>query len=244
MPDRLELALSDLGEHLAFPDVPDVAHVVLARLGGRAPRRSWRRIAIAVASVAVGVLAFPGPRTALAEWIGIRTVRIVPTTEVPQNVGSTLQLGREVSLEEAGRVTVLAAPPELGTPARAYTGEPTTGSVTLVWAATDSLPAIGDTGVGLLLTRIPASVERAVLEKRVGPLATSDVVRVLDSQAYWIEGAHELVYLDENGALVNDRTRTATNALLWTVDGVTYRMESNLSQPSAIALASTLAELR
>ena len=117
---ELEQALRDLGARLAYPPTPDLARSVRARLAaGPAPRRpllpwswpapAWRTVAVAAVALlllAIGLLAlFPDARTAVADRLGLRGVRIffveeAPTAE-PSPVGTRLMLGRPVTLSEA-----------------------------------------------------------------------------------------------------------------------------------------------
>ncbi len=210
-----------------------------------------RAIAIAVAVLVVALLALPAPRHAVAEWLGISTVHIVRVDSLPAsvgtaNLGTTLRLGREVPLDEARRdapFTVLAPAP-LDHPTTTYVDEPVAGAVTLVWPPSDRLPNAGDAGVGLLLTELPGSVEQVLLEKRLDPTTTFEIVTVGDARGYWISGGkHDVTYLGPNGTGRPDTTRLAANTLIWSEDGVVFRMESALDRAAAIDLASHLTPL-
>ena len=63
-------------------------------------------------------------------------------------------------------------------------------------------------------------------------LATTRLVpvRVGSEPGYWIEGPHQLV-LPDGGTL-----RLGGGVLIWTRDGVTYRLESTLSKADALAV--------
>ena len=55
----------------------------------------------------------------------------------------------------------------------------------------------GGTGVGVLLTEMPGSTDRELIEKQLGPDTTLETSTVGDAAAYWIAGGqHELQYLD------------------------------------------------
>ncbi len=100
---ELDVALRELGREIEFPPTPDIASAVRGRL--ERPRR-WRRpvaIALAVLAVAVGaVLAVPPARTAVLDWLGLSSVRIVRVDELPPTPAvERLELGRQVSLEQA-----------------------------------------------------------------------------------------------------------------------------------------------
>ena len=108
----------------------------------------------------------------------------------------------------------------------------------------DRVPEVASTGVGVLLTEMPGSTDRAAIEKHLGPDTTLETVMVGDTMAYWIAGGqHELQYLDRDGRVRPDTTRLAANTLLWEADGVTYRLETGLDLDAAIDLASQLRPL-
>src|SRR5258706_9320146 len=156
--DLLVATLVDLGEHIDVPSSRDLAPAVVRSLRGAESRPRSRRRVLAVVLAAVAVLALPGPREAVADWLGLRTVHIVRVDTLPSDLGTILNLGHEVPLDQlrGSAFTVLTAP-SLGPPTRAYTGEPSAGSVTLVWSAGQRTP-IGD-DIGILLTEIPGSLD-------------------------------------------------------------------------------------
>jgi hypothetical protein len=266
MPDvpntQLVAGLRELGLRLQPDDTADpVAAAVVrirsapatVRLGsGRLPRlpaapRSWRPARLAVAAAValvtlVVVLALPGPRGAVARLLGIGGVRVTYTGQVPVGLEQELDLGRPVTPAEARQLAErpLAAPARLGEPAGAYIGRPP-GAVTFVWAPGPDLPEVGDTGVGLLLTVLPGTTDAGLVSKAIGPGTTIELVRVRDGAAYWIAGApHELHITARDGDIVIDSSRLAGNTLLWTEDGVTYRLESALGREEAVDLADDL----
>lgn len=164
----------------------------------------------------------------------------------PPRVGGRgrLALGRPVSLDEAERLSPgpLPRPGGLGTPSAVFAGRPA-GGVTLVWAPDDALPAVLDHGVGLLVTAFPGRVQQPepVIGKRTSDGGAVEPVRVDGEPAYWVAGEpHEMTYLDEEGTLQEDTARLSGNTLMWTRDGVTYRLESALPLPDALRLAESL----
>ena len=59
--------------------------------------------------------------------------------------------------------------------------------------------------------------------------------------AFWIDGAaHTFMYLDADGQPQSEEYRLAGNVLLWEANGVTYRLESELTRETAIAIAESL----
>ena len=247
--EDIETALSDLAHHIDHPRGAGLAAAVIARLTAveqPAPRSRRLSVAIAAALALIVLLSFPAPRAALADWLGIGAVRVVRTDEIPEGTGSVPHLGDEVSLDEArsrAPFTILG-PSSLGTPSAGYAGEPSADSITLLWGPGGRAPEVAATGVGVLLTEIPGSTDRAAIEKHLGPHTTLETVMVGDEVGYWIAGGqHELQYLDREGRVRPDTTRLAANTLLWEADGVTYRLESGLDLDAAVELASELRPL-
>jgi hypothetical protein len=259
--DDLIRALNELGERLDISPSDPVA-AAMARIrttptpSGR-DRPAWRpgprarRVLLAAAAaLLVGLattLLTPASRHAVARWLGIGSVTVTYTDEVPA-AGRTYHLGTPVSLTQAaGRADAagwrLAAPTAAGDPARAFVGLPA-GAVNLVWAPSAERPEIADSGIGLLLTAMPGTTDAGGMSKQATGGTTVQLVRVGDQAAYWMEGQpHEVVITDRNGDFVHDSSRLAGNTLIWTDGDVTYRLESALDRDEAIDLASTLRPL-
>jgi len=249
--DRLLNALADVATRINVPATRDVSTAVRRELERRpvpaaAERRRHPHRVIAGVAAAALLLALPGPRDALASWLGLETVHIVRVDTIPADLGTTLRLGAESPIADVrARAVPVLAPQAAGPPAHAYIDEPAVGSVTLVWAASGDLPGVGDTHVGLLLTEIPGSLETAVIEKLLTHDTNVVKVAVGGVTGYWLSGRpHELLYVAPDGSTRPDTTRLAANTLLWSTNGVTFRLESNLAQHEAIALANSLEPLR
>jgi hypothetical protein len=260
--DDLILALNDLGERLDIPPGDPVA-MTIARIRTartsqvtvsarwRPGRRARRLLVAAAAALLVGLaatLVAPASRHAVARWLGIGSVTVTYTGEVPTAVGHSYDLGTPVSLAQAAGLAEaagwrLAAPSAGGDPARAFVGLPA-GAVNLVWAPSEERPEIAESGIGLLFTAMPGRTDAGGMSKQATGGTTVQLVRVGDHAAYWIEGEpHEVVMTDRNGDVVHDSARLAGNTLVWTDGDVTYRLESALDRDQAIDLASTLRPL-
>lgn len=210
-------ALADLRDALAWPDdEADLTSRALAGIVGRRRRSRWPYVA-AAAVVAVGV----GVPVA-AELLEIGGVRIELTGEVPDDIGRELLLGRPTQL----RVDA-ARPPSLGPPAAAFEGRPE-GGYTEVWPGP------------ILLTQFPGSVDDQVIEKRAFGGSTVTRTTVLGEPAYWVSGPHGFLYLDQDGNVQEDTLRLSGNALIWTRDGITYRLESDRDLRESIVLAESM----
>ena len=257
--DDLTLVLRDLGDRLDLPAADPVASAVdrirpldafpPQKWSLQQPSRGGKRVLVAAAVAAAvaiaGVMATPGSRDAVADWLGIGSVRVTYTGEIPDDTGHAYDLGSPVSLADAAdRATwPLAAPSGIGDPDGAFVGRPAR-SVTLVWAASAELPEVDDSGIGLLIGAIPGVTDAGAVTKQATAGTTVELVRVGDSPAYWIAGdPHRLVVTDPDGLIVTDATRLAGNTLLWTDGDVTYRLESSLDREQTVDLASDMRPL-
>jgi hypothetical protein len=243
--DDVTRTLADLGRHLELPADGDPAAAAVARIRGH-DRRSFvpasatneRRTGVLVVAAAVivaiaVVLAAPGPRGAVARLLGVDGIEIT-RGEVDPTLSRALELGRPIAvdaaLDEAGGVTV----PGLGPPDGAYAGRPRDG-VSLVWAASDDLPAIAGTDTGAVLTVFPADAIR------IGKVASDRTgitdVRVGGHRGYWIGGEpHEVVYEAPDSRTTS--ARLAGNTLIWSDGERAYRLESALDRADALAAVS------
>jgi hypothetical protein len=242
---ELILALRDLGAGLDLPPGPDPAAAAVTRIraapasgprveGG--PSLRWRAAAAVTVVVALVVTALPGPRSALARLLGIGGVEITTGAEIDPGLSRAYDLGHGVSVDEALDAFPGTPDRELGEPAEAFTGRPT-GGTSLVWAASDRLPALGDTGAGLILTAFPTSATPEI-HKRVGVDGAIRDQRVAGHPGAWIEGAHEMAFTTPDGDPAG--ARIAGNTLVWTDGHTTYRLESSLDRDTAVDLAARL----
>ena len=209
-------------------------------------------LAAAAAVLLIGarraVLVAPGSRHAVARWLGIGSVTVTYSGEVPAAAGRTYGLGTPVPLSQAvERADAagwrLAAPSGAGDPSRAFVGRPA-GGVNLTWAPSGELPEIRDSGIGLLLTAMPGTTDAGGMSKQARRGTTVQLVRVGDGPAYWIAGdPHEVVITDAEGDVVHDSARVASNTLVWTEGDITYRLESALDRDEVVELASTMRPL-
>jgi hypothetical protein len=260
--ERLERALGDLAERVVYPETPDLASRVRARIEAEPVRRHgwwnarWNaRVRVAVAAVLLAALVIgvlPGSRAAVARlWdlVGVSISRdALPSTiepappprraEVP---GANLSLGREVGLDEAsaligGKVLV----PSLGAPDAAWYQEGA-GSrvVTLVYRGRAGLPVSPYTRQGLILGVLTGAVpDPGALVKKVPGEGTQ--VEVFDQGGqtwYWLAGEAHALY---TGVLGPQDGRLAGNTLLWRSGGRTYRLEAQISRDEAVRIARSL----
>jgi hypothetical protein len=173
-----------------------------------------------------------------------------PSPSASGPIGSALGLGEPV---DPSRLDALVGrhvpvPGALGRPTAAFVDTRFGASVvSLVWGASPTLPdAAADgttepTGIGAILTSIPASINAPYLEKVIGEGGTVERVTVAGAPGFWVSGApHELVLLDPNGNGLPSLTRLAGSSLLWQQGGATLRFESALGRARAIDVGASV----
>jgi hypothetical protein len=239
----LERQLASLGASIEWPEPPDVAATVVARLGGTTqPRRRARRrrlalvLAVLVAAL-VAVLAVPPARTAIFDWLGIGGAQIVRVDELPalQPEPGLEILGEPVSLERARSQAGFAlAPPPDDEPAPDEIRVTPGARVSYIWRDGDR--------VRLLVTQFPGSASDPGLLKKLVTHTTSIEQLVVDGdRAVWLEGGpHVVLFVAPDGNVRDDLGWLAGNTLLVDHDGVTIRVEGDLEQDDAVDLVQAM----
>lgn len=193
------------------------------------------------------VLALPGPRQAIASWLGLVGVDIALTPSPSAPTVDTelgLQLGEQVALPELQRrVTFpIRLPTEAAEPTEFYYSEHASGGLaSIVWRASPELPALTaeHPSVGMVVTQFLAAFDDpAIISKQVSPEGLQ-MVTVGDAPGYWLESGHVVTFrlLDAEGRALRESPRLAGNVLLWESDTAVIRMETRLSLPEALQLA-------
>ena len=166
-------------------------------------------------------------------------------TVTPASAGERLALGQPLSLPEArGRVAFPVLVPDLpalGTPDEIYYGEPPIGGqIALVWQPRADLPPAAETGVGLLIMQFQGRLDPVYMKKLLGGETSISSVTVGDTAGYWITGEpHDFFYTNTSGTFP-ERTRLAGNVLLWSKNGITYRIEGARSLDEALRIAAAM----
>jgi hypothetical protein len=261
---ELERVLLDLGTRLDYPPMPALAVQVRNRLEGEIapPRvrevlRPYRPLRRSLAFAVLGLLLVAG--AAAAARFAVRGVEIrfrptpptvasspsLPTDETP-DLGRSLSLGERVTLSEARRgVSFPVRLPTLarvGRPDEVYVDDhPVGGRVTAVYRARPGLPRATTTNVGLLVTQFRAGFDEEFVVKEAGPGTRVEQVSVDGAPGYWVEGEpHTIVYIDQNGLPFPDSVRLAGNTLLWERNGITFRLEADISKQQALRIAASI----
>jgi hypothetical protein len=243
---ELELELREL--RIDWPETPDLASSVQARLVAPPRRRSWLdRPAwqLAVASVALliaVVMAIPPARAAVLDWLGFSSVRITREEPRPSSFGQALVLGEPVTLERARRALPVVVPEQRPDAVYLYDHPGMGPRVDFVYRARPGLPSSSNTGAGMLITQFRAVAE-PLIEKSVGTGAKVERLTVGGDPAFFISGApHGFAYYNPDTEQSNfEEQRLAGNTLLVDrSDGILLRIEADISRDRAVEIAESV----
>ena len=236
---ELERALLAVGQNLEVPAAPDLTGAVRARLAeGRRPSLFSRRlliVAFAVLAVAVGaVLAVPQARSTIKDWLGIGNVTIRYVEELPpvEQATDDLGLGEQMSLEEAREragFQVRAPTVEgLDDPPKVFHNE-TSSQVAFLYGSEDQPK--------LLITQADA---RGAIEKIVNLNVTERELVVVEPgyAGVWLYGEKHAIFYPSTDH--EEPFRLVGNALVYEVDGVTVRIEAEISKDEALRIARSM----
>lgn len=192
---------------------------------------------IAVLAGSLAILTIAPARQAMAGWLGVGStkVTVVPPTSSPATSSSSLPLSAE-SL--GGDVESSADPiPFLGPP-DAVLDHPDRGR-SYTWAASQALPPLGNTDIGLVLSVRPDDGELFSAVKSVSQDVGVELVLVevgdgAPVPGLWIGDTHELIAGSSSPPVVAERV------LLWVADEIEYRLETALGLAEALDLASSI----
>ena len=234
----LERALVDLAEHLDHPAGANLSDDVRRRIAGpvvgrdRSRQRSTRASLLALAAVVlliVGAVVTISPaRSAIADWLGIgavevrRSVRTLPTGPP----GLTVPGARGSSPEGAALKQLAAAQKQVDFTI-VTSHDPSAGALSGVQVDRRVRGGLVVLGYArFTLVEIATSTnDGPVLGKLLDPAARAEPVTVNGRSGFWINGAHQIAYLDRSGAFKTDTVRRSGPVLLWADAGVTYRIE-------------------
>lgn len=253
--DELATILTDIGARLAYPR-PALASAVRRRLAEPAPSappRMFGRLAPALATIAlllaIVALGSPEVRAAAREILRIGGIEIFPVPSVsprpsPSSSPSIAISGQRMTLEEARRSVSFAIrlpdAPALGAPDDVVVDTVPVQRLTLVYRERQTIPTSPHAGVAALVVEVRGGVEPAFFGKGVGPDTTIEPVSVGGAQGYWLEGAPHFFFVRAPDGSIRDETlRLAGNTLIWLADGVTYRLEADISRDEALGIAAS-----
>lgn len=239
MPD-LERDLATLAAGLDWPDTPDLATPVVARLGtgARAPRRRRRvrvrrRLTVALAAALLALptaaVAFPDARDEVLEWLGLRdvTVRQQPVPQPTQDPDLGTRLPLQTAARRAGLTPLV--PPQLED-AAAYE---TVGRLSL--RGRD----------GLLLEQRRGALDAPLLEKIVTVSSDVERVSVGGELGLWFARQHAYLWVDPQGGIREARPTRSGPALVWQRGNRLLRLEGRgLTRARALAIATAARPVR
>lgn len=249
-PPPFEDRLRALAAEAQYPATPDLVPAVTRRLTGRQRPRPARRLAwalvIVLAAWGVALASVPSARAGFLRVIRMGVVQIFvepsPTARVTPTVAPRpttspvlrppLDLAGATSLsfvrEAMGSAIRLPTyPADLGEPDLAFYQNVEGELAVLVWLDPEN----------------PAQARLALHILGPGTFAGKSEMRLIEEtevggrSALWLVGAHGLLL--RNGDLAF-RTIVQGNVLLWDVDGVTYRLETDRGLDEAVRIAESL----
>jgi hypothetical protein len=267
MPE-LEQTLTRIGRELDWPETPDLAGSVSARLRAEAvqparqPRERARRFrgllppaglrrALVLALVSLLVLAgtvfaaVPGVRDAVLEFFGLQGATVERRETLPAPPPPRpLELGTRTTLAEArGQLAFEPlVPADLGEPDGVYVSTRATGGeLSLTYRPRLGLPRARSTDLGLLVTQFRGDLMPRLFGKLAGPNARIEPLRIDGERAVWIEAAeHFFFYRRPDGSVVEDELRVAQNVLLLERGPLLVRLEGAFGRDRAVQIAESL----
>ncbi len=254
---NLETRLQQAASRFVYPATPPLAAREILRLQGGARmsqgtgrgegqparrkaswRTGWAIAALAAMAVLAGLLAVTPVRARMVEWLKLGAIRLrlePKDTPLPTGQpGSTLDLEGETSLAKAAdaagfALRLPAYPADLQEPQHVYlqrvNGTPV---VIMVWmkpgAAEEVRLALYQMGDGdVFQKQLMDSVEETFVN---------------GNWALWVEGPYLLTGADGK---VEERRIVQGRTLIWSSQGLTYRLESDLPLDEARKIAESLA---
>ena len=266
--DGLALALRDLAGSVEWPAAaaagsPDLADRVRRRLEVGVARRlapRWStgpgrwRLALVIALVALLALAavagalglgLPGLRLILGGSGATPPPTVAPSaTAAAGEPGARLGLGRAVTLDDAGaligRDLETPTDPNIGSPDAVYVDATRRNQVSMVWATRPDLPTTEAPGVGLILMTFDGTLDTGLFNKLIDMGSVVTPLEVAGQRGYWIEGDPHLFFYETKSGGVTDPRRWVGDALIWSDNSTTYRLESSLGQEVSLRIAVSL----
>jgi hypothetical protein len=261
--DPVDDKLHDLAQQFSYPPTPDIAQSVSRRLasegafdkkrnGTRAesrsrPRLAFAPVALVLALLFVGALAVPEVQALVRSILRIGVVTIVegtPTAGSPGPLPSPvlgLDLMGETTLEAArGKIffpiKLPTYPSDLGPPDRVFVQETEGDALVLAWLD----PARQDTA-RMILDELGSDV---IGKKTLSQGYTLQETTVNGQRAVWIGSVHILDFYNRSSSTETELRRLINGpVLLWSEEGVTYRLQSDLSVDEAVKVAESLKAL-
>lgn len=259
-----ETAIRQRARHLPYPPTPDVAEKVMARLAterGRGPMRRWQPLLVAglLLALLIGLWAVPSVRAALLEFLQIGGVQIwlveptptpamptpsaSPANAAPRNtprptptpLSSLANLSGKTTLSEAEAkagfsITLPTYPPDLGPPDAVFFQDMNGPLVVLVWMKPDQ-PDEAAYSLHIF--------HNGLLAEKMNPRVVMTTT-VNGNAAAWTNGPYLLTYGVAGALDWQINYLVSGQVLIWSEDGLTYRLESNLGMQETVRMAESL----
>jgi hypothetical protein len=111
----------------------------------------------------------------------------------------------------------------------------------LVYRSGPGRPAAKSVGIAGFISEFRGRLDGGFFLKVAGNGTTVQPVQVAGVPGFWLSGSpHEFFYVAPDGTVATETIRLASNTLVWSAGGITYRFESGLSESAAIAIASSM----
>jgi hypothetical protein len=231
----------------SYPPTPDIAGEISEQPLQLMKPAYQRRLLLAwvtsfIVLIGVVLIAVPSVRAQILEYLQIGAARIflnepIPgesSTESPQGLYPAIaDLAGETTLAEAQSkldflIRLPSYPNDLGMPDLVYLQDGGGSVLVFIW----------------LNPQDPGKVRLNLLQAAPGALVAKGAPAVLqettvhNQQAFWLQGGHILQYT--NGSHAQVSLMVNGNVLLWEEEGITYRLESDLSLAEAVQIAESL----
>jgi hypothetical protein len=257
--DEFSQLVQAAADSFQYPGTPDIALTVRDRISTRPISRGIKPRSYALATmmlllvICAALLAVPSVRAAVLEFFQAGSIRIFPrentatlvpvtTPAITRTLPPTPTPADLIALEDLFGNTTLADvttqatftlklpeyPPDLGEPDLVFLQDMDGAMVIMVWTSPDH----PDQAELVLYQIAPGSW----VGEKWGPI-TVEETQVSGLPALWAEGPYPM-RLSFNR--IEHRRLITGHALVWERDGITYRIESNLSQAEAIKIAESL----
>lgn len=236
-----DTVLRDLGAHLDVPPPPtdtDLTAAVLARLDdpprtrtrpSPLPRLAAAALALLVA-LGVAMAVSPEVRAAVLDFLRIGAVQI-DQAPPPRPPSTRVELPgeRTVTLESAREQAdfPIRVPTRLGDPPAVHL------------AGGDPPPVVTLLYDTVRVDQLDGGLDSILFQKSFhldGAIPTT----VDGARGVWLPGPHPVRYLDRDGVGHEQPPRLAGSTLIWEHDGITYRVEGDLTHAEARAVAESL----
>ena len=239
--ERLENDIALLGRALIFPETPSLAARVRSRIErgstARTPAPSWQLALTGLAAAAVALAFVVGilapARDAVADIFD--RINIFETDQVPQDLTRDIR-GTELSFEEVqAAVGFPLLLPDGASPDRVLLQDFGQVKAAVLFYRHDN-------GAPYALFETNSQVGKGLaIGKGVTDPGQAQPVSGLGSEAYWLTGLRIVQYYDVDGTVLQGSVRaTDVNTLLWNENGRVFRIEGDLMEEDAIAIADSL----